>query len=460
MVRTTGRRFDPNKSSAPIMTPPPQGAPPPGHIYTQYRHADGSVLWQIVPTPVPSSTGNTNSSGNSSSAQTNLNRNPNFHQQSQFTFPPGCLQFHRPTWSKEIKDISCNSDDLSDIKTWCNDLSSCLLSATQGRDVLPKIENLTPTHDFKLALLPPANQVNFTIAKNAFNALSSALRLYLTKKKTFDDCPDTVLVLDLHKAENCGLVMLLKLLSDIFPHLGAGYIDFVTEGNKLQLSDNDSVYSLLRKTTYLQRRLAHTNQVHPPNSIIHNFLSELRQNKEMTLHLSSIYLAYSTHLKDHGPNIDFPMSPHEIANSRYKRCEICNDYHPLGANPELRYPARGVEWIPEWKRKAAAKQNAMHPKQSPAPDFITAPPSVRSGTTKPTARQVTIPLEDPETSNVDVFHDAQEEQGFSDDSGDDDSSTSENEQFPVVSHLVSKMAKASHLDVQSCSTDSNDLYHY
>ena len=35
---------DPNKSHAPIMTPPPQGAPPPGHIYTQYRHTDGSVL--------------------------------------------------------------------------------------------------------------------------------------------------------------------------------------------------------------------------------------------------------------------------------------------------------------------------------------------------------------------------------------------------------------------------------
>ena len=507
-------------STIPVSTPAPHGAPPPGHIYTQFRHTDGSILWQIVPTPVPPSTGKTNSSGTSSSPHTNLNHNPNFHQQGLFTAPPGCLQFHRPTWSKEIKDISCNSDDLNDIKTWYDDLSSCLLSATQGRNVLPKMENLTPTHDFRLALLPPSNQANFTIANNAFNALSSALRLYLTKKKTFDDCPETILVLELHKAENCGLVMLLKLLSEIFPHLGAGYIDFVTEINKLQLSSDDSVYTLLRKTTGLQRRLTHTNQIHPPNSVIHKFLSELRQNKEMAIHLSSIYLAYNTHLKDNGPNIAFPMSPHEVykhlkllgvnlkapllidnpttpdvpsdsaglfhtpvaraafvqveerplyperkhtknvtkAKSRYKRCEICNDYHPSGPNPELRCPARGVTWIPDWKRKAAAKYNAMHPKQTPDPDFIKAPPPVRSGTTKPTAKQVSIPVEDlQDDMNADIFHDAQEEQNFLD-YNDDDSSASEDDHSPIAIRPVSKMARASRSEIQSCSADSNGLY--
>ena len=513
-----------NNSTIPVTTPPPQGAPPAGHIYTQYRHSDGSILWQIVPTPVPPPTGNSSSSGNSSSAQTNLNHNPNFHQQVQFTAPPGCLQFHRPTWSKEIKDISCNSDDLNDIKTWFDDLSSCLLSATQGKEVLPKIENLTPNHNFKLTLLPPPHQTNFTIAKNAFNALSSAVRLYLTKKKTFEDCPDTILALDLHKSEECGLVMLLKLLCDIFPHLGAGYVDFVNEVNKLSLSHNDSVYSLLRKTTSLQRRLTHTNQTHPPNSIIHKFLSELRQNKDMALQLSSIYLAYNTHLKNHGPNIAFPMTPHEIykhlkllgvdpkqslaidnriktdsssaseneglfhnpvaraayvkveekplypdkkftknvtrANSRYKRCEICNDYHPSGANPELRCPARGVQWIPDWKRKAAAKYNAMHPKESPDPDFINAPPPVRSGTTKPTAKQVTIPIDDSDNPSDDIFHDAQEEQFQENNSDDDYTSASEDENIGTDRRPVSKMARASNNEIQSCSADSDGLYRY
>ena len=104
-------------------------------------------------------------------------------------------------------------------------------------------------------------QSNYSIAKPAFNSLSSALRLYLTKKKTFEDCPETTLALDLHKSEECRLSMLLRLLIDIFPHLGAGYIDFVHEVNKLKLSVGDSVYTLLRKTTGLQRRLEHTNQM-------------------------------------------------------------------------------------------------------------------------------------------------------------------------------------------------------
>ena len=99
-----------------------------------------------MPTPAPPGTGHSSSSAISSSSPVNLTQN--CHQQNQFTAPPGCLQFHRPTWSKEIKDISCNSDDLSDIKTWYDDFRSCLLSATQGKQILPKIENLTSTYGF------------------------------------------------------------------------------------------------------------------------------------------------------------------------------------------------------------------------------------------------------------------------------------------------------------------------
>ena len=133
---------------------------PQGHTWTQFRDSTGDILWRAMPTHIPPGTGHSSSSAISSSSPVNLTQN--CHQQNQFTAPPGCLQFHRPTWSKEIKDISCNSDDLSDIKTWYDDFRSCLLSATQGKQILPKLENLTSTYDFCTVLLPPSHLLEYS----------------------------------------------------------------------------------------------------------------------------------------------------------------------------------------------------------------------------------------------------------------------------------------------------------
>ena len=306
--------------------------------------------------------------------------------------------------------------------------------------------------------------------------------MYLIKKTTFQDCNSVTIALDLHKSDDCGLRLLLKNLAEIFPHLGAGYLDFVTEVTKLTLCENESVETLLRKTLGLQRKLEHSNQIHPPNSIIHKFLSELHQNTYIDSKISSIYLRYNEHLELHGPNVAFPLQPYDVykhlklqgvdlkkglsvdtpntpigsiqapdndnqdedlfhtptakaafvkvenkplypdkkhtknitrAATRYNRCTICNENHPYGPDPELRCPVRGESWIPDWKRKAAAKYNALHPKDKPNPDYINTPPPVRTGTTKPTVKQATIPAhQDPDfndESSDDEFHDANQE---------------------------------------------------
>ena len=133
-------------------------------------------------------------------------------------------------------------------------------------------------------------------------------------------------------------------------------------------------------------------------------------------------------------------------------------FHPSGPDPELRCPARGLEWIPDWKRKAAVKYNAKRPKEKPDPDFINAPPPVRSGTTKPTAKQACLPLgplDDSDTSStdssVDNYQDAKQ------DLDDDDSSDDEAQSLGY--RPVSKMAIA-HSDGNSCAADSNGLYRY
>lgn len=203
---------------------------------TQYRDSSGDILWRTMPTPSPSGTNHSNTSAISSSSPVNLTQN---FQNQGFTAAPGCLEFHRPTWTKEIKHISCNSADLNNIKTWYEDLRSYLLSSTGGNEVLPPIENLSSNYDFKSILLPPPHQANYVRAQKDFAGLSNEFRLYLTKKTTFEHCASTLLALDLYRSEECALDLLLKILSQLFPHLGAVYIDFVTEVTKLTLCEND-----------------------------------------------------------------------------------------------------------------------------------------------------------------------------------------------------------------------------
>lgn len=103
----------------------------------------------------------------------------------------------------------------------------------------------------------------------------------------------------------------------------------------------------------------------------------------------------------------------------------------------------------------------MHPSEKTDPNFINAPPPVRSGTTKPTVKPVTVPIEEvdkshnvsEDTSVDDEFQDAREVE--SDD--EDDTIGSNNE--PLGYQPVSKMVFA-HSDDKSCTINSDRLYHY
>lgn len=98
----------------------------------------------------------------------------------------------------------------------------------------------------------------------------------------------------------------------------------------------------------------------------------------------------------------------------------------------------------------------MHPKDVPDPDFIKAPPPVRMGTTRPTAKQVSAPISDQDDDSVNVlsdeFYDAAEVLNLSDS---ETESISSNNIRPEVKNAIGNTE-----DVRSCSADSQGLYHY
>ena len=97
----------------------------------------------------------------------------------------------------------------------------------------------------------------------------------------------------------------------------------------------------------------------------------------------------------------------------------------------------------------------MHPKDKPNPDFISAPPPVRSGTIKPTVKQVSTPLvsspQSDDDSSSDAFMDAK--QDFDEDDSSDDESL-------ALGYKPETKMVIVHSDDKSCTADSQGLYHY
>ena len=292
----------PAYQNQPSSAPTPFTHPPlAGHYWSQYVNTAGQVLWQCLPTPSPSQHQGTPSSTNGQS-RSNL-----------FTAPLGYITFDRKSWNVLTKGNTCNSDDLDDVRLWYDDLKSIFITCTQGREVLPDLPQLHKHYDFEGKILPPVHQTNHKPAKNEFNAMSSVLRVLLTKSTTFEsNCDQISNLVTIHKSSSCGFHLLMLIFCDLFPHLGGTVIDVVDEISNLTITTSDTLDSFLTKTSALARKIDNTKQIFPPNSIVHKFIKELRRDPTVEMKLSPIFLAYNDHVQTHGANVIFPKTPYDI----------------------------------------------------------------------------------------------------------------------------------------------------
>ena len=174
---------------------------------------------------------------------------------------------------------------------WYDDLRSVFFTSTQGREVLPELSHLHKRYDFAQTILPAMHQTNYKVAKNEFDAMSNSLRVLLTKDQTFEkNCTTITAQVTIHKSSSCGFEFLMKLLCDIFPHLGGEHLDIVDQINSLFATSEDTLDYFLTKTVRLKRKMDNTNQNYPPNSIVNKFIKELRRSPIIEVKISSIFL--------------------------------------------------------------------------------------------------------------------------------------------------------------------------
>ena len=103
-------------------------------------------------------------------------------------------------------------------------------------------------------------------------------------------------------------MLLFKLLSKIFPHLGGPQIDVITEISQLTPLEYDSLDSYQLRASQLEERLEYANQPIPINAIIQKFIKTLMLEKRIKIPLSPIHLELDAHLLNKGHHTKFRLS--------------------------------------------------------------------------------------------------------------------------------------------------------
>ena len=373
-----------------------------------------------------------------------LHRNNRPHN---FTPPTGIVIFDRTSWTNSTKHSTCANDKYETVQVWYEDIRGCMSLSTGHKNVLPDLNSLHPFYDFAATILPPMHQNNFNWAKEEFDAMSSALRVYFFRANIFNEkCEKILLQRDINSSETCGFILLLKLLGSIFPHMGRMPENINDKIALLQICQNDTYDSFYKKFIQIEKEVSLSLHKVSNTVVIEKFMELLMTVPEIVPRLSSTLVDLNNHIEIYGPNVNFKYSIHDVYKTlrksgiatssvipcqhkqvsngpqayhasvhmkpqahaaivdsseqeiypsvearqagtlvpRHNRCPVCYMRHD-----PIRCWMRGEEFKPMWLRRNIVKYNALHKDDKPDPKLINAEPPLRQATVKNYKRPVT-----------------------------------------------------------------------
>ena len=346
-----------------------------------------------------------------------------------FNHPSGIVIFDRSTWANSTKQSTCADERFETVHAWYDDIRGGMSAATGHKNVLPELDVLPSTYDFQQAILPPRIQTTYNWAKEEYDSMSSALRVYFFRANTFNDkCCKMLLQRKMHSSTTCGFSLLLKLLGAIFPHMGCMPYDVNIKIAEMTIKQNETYDSFYERFLDIEKEVELSLHRVSNTVVVDKFLSLLMTLPDVIPRLSTIYAELKSHIKKNGPNVDFRYSIHEIYEylvcsgivtsseiqvspsslpsgpqayaaiastdkvkllpndesratdkliPRTNRCPICYLRHDAN-----RCWVRGIKWMPIWLKRNVAKYNTLHPNDQPDSKIINADPPLRQATAK------------------------------------------------------------------------------
>ena len=421
-----------------------------------------------------------------------------------FTPPSGIVIFDRSTWANSSKHSTCADENFETVHAWYDDIRGAMSAATGHKNVLPELDQLSANYNFELAVLPPRIQTNYNWAKEEFDSMSSALRVYFFRANTFGDkCRRIMLARKTHSSITCGFTLLLKILGAIFPHMGSMPYNINDKIAKLTFTANETYDSLYERFINIEKEVEMSLHKVSNTTVVEKYMELLMTLPEIVPRLSAIFAELKSHIKRQGPNVDFRLTIEEIyehlicsgivtsnelkstvslpsgpqafaavvSNSKTKllpdkgsrtidklvprsnRCPICYLRHDAN-----RCWVRGVKWMPLWLRRSVAKYNALHPTDEPDSSIINADPPLRQATVKsynPMTKQAVFTFAESDQA-IDIANFEEFDQHFHDPEDGQTPTADISATAPSTPHLASASNDASG-NVSSPAVDANAI---
>jgi len=285
--------------SSPSLDVAPRPVLSPGHV-NSFRDSQSPALRQPSPPPHPSiPDADRHSSSRSTSPLSSAHA---------FVppVPKPVVTFNIAKWTKEVKDLSLSSDTFDTVCSWYDTLQQSMIIATERSDILPELDQLSPTYNFAAHILPHSTSSVYQAALASYTSMAKALRIYIMKPSSIHShCVLMIEKRKINQFQRDGFVLLLNILGGVFPHMGGPQLDVIAEISSLVLSNGETLDSLLLKFIDMDRKLILSGHSLPPTALINRYLTLIRGNERIFTIISPIHREFHAHMLLHGPDVRF-----------------------------------------------------------------------------------------------------------------------------------------------------------
>lgn len=185
-------------------------------------------------------------------------------------------KFKLSSFTKTLSNEVYHDDSALETIRIYDNITLCIQAAhIEGADILPAVDSLTPTSNFKSILLPPTTYQRFHLANQFYIAVGKALKNHLQQPRVNAKAPAVRRAINLAAISNNidGFELLMAALRHQYHHLGATNRDIKQDVLSLKLKSNDDIYAFLDAAQKIDTTIQRCNITLQPNSLIRQVIT-------------------------------------------------------------------------------------------------------------------------------------------------------------------------------------------
>ena len=229
---------------------------------------------------------------------------------------------------------------------------------------MPELEHLSRSFSFASHVLPPKTSSVYKAGYIQYLSMANALRLHIVRPTTIASCCSTLLEKrDTYQHDKDGFVLLMHMLSGVFPHLGGPHLDIVKEIGSINASKSETFDSLYKKFIGMNKKLRLSGHLIPATALFQRYMDIVKTNDCAFTLVSPIHRLFDEHLRLYGPDVVFPRysipEVHAYLKSSGVQMDSIIGHSTSRSKPSFAQTHAAISIIPQ--ASAAYEQHDQHP---------------------------------------------------------------------------------------------------